>query len=251
MLPPPRAVTFDCWQTLMVEVDPSVARDARIDALASCARNLGRPLSHAGARQVLDTAWRRHWQRWQVHDSTGAGEIARWALESMGLPDEVVADAAPDLQKVLAEASLASEMRELAGARATLERLERAGIRRALICDTGFSPGPVVRQLLARLGLLDLLEVQVFSDETGVSKPHARMFHAALTALAVLPANAVHVGDLRRTDIAGARAVGMHSVRIRDHYDDRSQHAEADEVADSHAHLCELLGMGVCAEAQL
>jgi hypothetical protein len=33
----------------------------------------------------------------------------------------------------------------------------------------------------------------------------------------------------------------MRTVRIRDHYDDPSDHAEADHVADSHAHLRDLL----------
>jgi len=227
----------------MVEVDPSQAMDARIDLLACCARDAGRPLSHDGAREVLDTARRRHWQRWQVHEASGAGDIARWALEALKLASEDVAARVPELARAFAEASLAREVRAVPGAGATLLRLEAAGIRRALICDTGFSPGRVVRQLLARLDLLDLLEVQIFSDEIGVSKPHARMFERALDPLGCEPADAVHVGDLRRTDIAGARAFGLRSVRIRAHYDDPSQYPEADEVADSHAHLCEILGL--------
>jgi putative hydrolase of the HAD superfamily len=161
----------------------------------------------------------------------------------MQLPDSVVDERAPELQTLFAEAALGGEVEALSGARATLERLERAGIRRALICDTGFSPGRVVRQLLERLELLALLEVHVFSDETGVSKPHARMFERALTPLSIDPSDAVHVGDLRRTDVAGARAFGMRSVRIRDYYDDDSRHPEADEVAESHEHLCEILGL--------
>jgi len=56
-------------------------------------------------------------------------------------------------------------------------------------------------------------------------------------------ARAANVGDLRRTDVAGARGVGMRTLRIRDRYDDESEHPEADLVADSHAHLLELLGL--------
>ena len=239
----PKAVTFDCWQTLMVEVDPAQARHARSDALAACARAAGRPLSHEGAREVLAAALRRHQQSWHSQQATGAGEVARWALESLQLPDAALREVLPELGRTLAQASLACEMRALEGARATLERLAESGIRRALICDTGLSPGQVVRQLLAGLGLLDLLEVQIFSDEVGVAKPHARMFERALQPLGVEAADALHVGDLRRTDIAGARAMGMRSVRIRDHFDDPSQHPEADAVADSHAHLCQILGL--------
>ena len=88
---------------------------------------------------------------------------------------------------------------------------------------------------------LELLEVQVFSNEEGVPKPNPRVFHAALEALGVASADAVHVGDLRRTDVAGARGVGMGSIRIRQVHDDRSDHPEADAVADSHRHLLEIL----------
>jgi FMN phosphatase YigB (HAD superfamily) len=54
----------------------------------------------------------------------------------------------------------------------------------------------------------------------------------------------VHVGDLRRTDVAGARGVGMASVRIRAAHDDDSALPEGDHVAASHAELREILGCG-------
>jgi FMN phosphatase YigB (HAD superfamily) len=78
----------------------------------------------------------------------------------------------------------------------------------------------VVRQLLARHQLLDLLELTIFSDEIGVAKPHARAFESALEGLGVAASGAVHVGDLRRSDVAGAHAAGMGSVRFRGRHDD-------------------------------
>ena len=108
----------------------------------------------------------------------------------------------------------------LDGADATLAYLAERGVRRALVCDTGFNSAGVVRQLLARHGLLDRLEVLVFSDEAGVPKPNPRVFELALGPLGVPPERALHVGDLRRTDVGGARALGMKSVRIRAPYDD-------------------------------
>jgi FMN phosphatase YigB (HAD superfamily) len=49
-----------------------------------------------------------------------------------------------------------------------------------------------------------------------------------------------HVGDLLRTDVAGARGVGMASIRIRAVYDDPSEQPEADLLADSHSQLREI-----------
>ncbi|NNL67114.1 MAG: HAD-IA family hydrolase, partial [Myxococcales bacterium] len=85
--------------------------------------------------------------------------------------------------------------------------------------------------------------VQVFSDEVGVPKPHPRIFRAALEPLGVDPAQALHVGDLLHTDVAGARSFCMASVRIRALHDDPSALPEADFVVDSHAELRTLFGM--------
>jgi putative hydrolase of the HAD superfamily len=236
-----RAVTFDCWNTLLYEPDPQRAHGWRVDALVEIAARVGAEADPATVRVVLETVWLRHIQLWQRGVSTGPGDIAGWSLRELGSED---AGAVGELTRAFAEASLATEILPLEGARATLERLAACGVRRALVCDTGFSPGPVVRELLDRSGLLDLLEVQIFSDEEGVPKPHRRMFEAALAPLGVEPAAAVHVGDLRRTDVAGAREVGMRTIRIRDRHDDDTDLPEADAVADTHAHLLEILGVG-------
>jgi putative hydrolase of the HAD superfamily len=120
----------------------------------------------------------------------------------------------------LEEEILQRDVCVIAGARELLRDLRERGVRTALICDTGFTPGRVVRQLLARHGLLDSLEVTVFSDEIGVTKPHPRAFARALDSLGVPAQGAAHVGDLRRSDVAGARAAAMGSVRFRGHHDD-------------------------------
>jgi putative hydrolase of the HAD superfamily len=237
---PPRAVTFDCWSTLIYEPDSSQAREIRVAALAEIAAQLGQDLSLERADSVLQQARARHVQGWIEEIQTGSIEIAQWALEDLGLPD---GEAASELARRLSQASYQQDIRALDGARETLEVLAERGIRRALICDTGFTPAPIVRDLLDRAGLLALLEVQIFSDEAGVPKPNPRVFRMALEGLGVSAGEAVHVGDLRRSDIAGARRVGMGSIRICWDHDDQSDQPEADAVAESHEHLRKLLGV--------
>ncbi len=77
-----------------------------------------------------------------------------------------------------------------------------------------------MRRWLERHQLLDLREATVFSDEVGAPKPEPRPFRAALQALGVEVAGVVHVGDLRRSAVAGTKRVGMRTVRIRAHHDD-------------------------------
>jgi FMN phosphatase YigB (HAD superfamily) len=235
-----RAVTFDCWGTLLYEPDPLRSFGPRVESVVAFAAAAGRRVGVEEARLALDTGWRRHIALWEEGRASGAPEIAGWALAELGIDEP---EAASGLAVALGEASLRSEVLPLDGARSALERIAGAGVGRALVCDTGFSPGRVVREFLDRAGLLDLLEVCIFSDEAGVPKPHPSVFRAALEPLGALPGEATHVGDLRRTDIAGARAVGMRAIRIRWHHDDLSEHPEADTVVDSHDHLVDVLGI--------
>jgi putative hydrolase of the HAD superfamily len=238
---PPAAVTFDCWQTLLYEADWTLAHARRVDALVHAAVEAGRPASREEAEAAFGAAWERHIACWRDGIATGAHRIAVDALAGLGF--RAPHPALEHLVREYEEASHSGQVRSLEGAGETLEALARAGVRRALVCDTGLTPGRVVRRHLERVGLLRLLEACAFSDEVGAPKPAPRIFHAALDPLGIAPARAVHVGDLRHNDVGGARALGMGAVRLRARHDDRSPLPEADAVADSHAHLRELLGV--------
>jgi putative hydrolase of the HAD superfamily len=231
-------VTFDCWNTLLVDRNLDAARALRTEALVAAAAERGVEVPPEAALAAIRAAHHRHVELWRQGTGTGSPEMAAWALASFGVEDRELAAA---LGRRFEDAGLAGEVEALPGAEAALARLAARGVRLALVCDTGFSPGRIVRRFLARVGLLEQLEIQVFSDEVGVPKPDARMFAAALRPLGVDPAHAVHVGDLRPTDVAGGRAFGMGTVRLCAAFDDCSEGPEADLVAASHAELIELL----------
>ena len=235
---PLRAVTFDCWRTLLVERDWSVAHALRVDALVEAAKRVGRDSDRAELSGVFDAAWNRHIARWTCGVASGAAEVPRDALEILGLSAEGAGFAA--LVTSWEEASHSGAVKAVDGSLAHLGFLSSAGVRLGVICDTGLTPGRVVRHLLHDAGLLTYFDVCVFSDEVGVPKPDPRIFHTALDALAADASHSVHVGDLLRTDIAGARGVGMASIRIRAAYDDPSEQPEADLLVDSHAQLQEI-----------
>lgn len=237
----PAAVTFDCWNTLIYEGDWELAHALRVTRLREAAEEAGRPVAPEEATRAFDAAWERHMGDWRAGEASGAREVAHWALGELGLRDPH--PALEHLVKSFEEASHTGGVRALAGARETLEALAGAGIPCALVCDTGLTPGRVVRRHLDRLGLLDGLAEQIFSDEVGVPKPDPKIFRAALVPLGVRPEHALHVGDLRRTDVAGARSLAMRSVRLRARHDDRTPLPEADFVVSSHADLRALLDL--------
>lgn len=118
----------------------------------------------------------------------------------------------------------------LPGAREGVEFLASKGPL-ALISDTAFSPGAVLRELMERDGVADYFRTFIFSDETGVAKPHPEAFLKALQGLGARPDMATHIGDIERTDIVGARGVGMQAILYRTP-DRQHKYAEEETVAD-------------------
>jgi putative hydrolase of the HAD superfamily len=239
--PTPRAVTFDCWNTLLVEEDWPLAHALRVTALHDVAEQAGLETTWEDAGSAFDAAWGRHQELWSTGVASGSREIARWGLEILGLPNS--GPSFETLVHLFEEASHTSHVKALDGARELLGALVAADVPCGLVCDTGLTPGRQVRRLLHRAGLLKALTTQIFSDEIGVPKPAGLTFTAALQSLGVAPEHALHVGDLRRTDVAGARAIGMRSVRIRDRYDDTGEGDDADFVVTSHTELRKALGV--------
>lgn len=230
-----RAVTYDCWGTLLKDRDWKGAWKKRLGALSAFLH-----IDETEADALLKDAWARHEEAWKQIESFGAGRMAAHCLEARGVSDDESLSA---LTKEFEEASLEVGVEAVEGAAETLKELRSGGIRIGLICDTGLTPGRVVRQMLAENGVADHIEVMCFSDEVGVPKPGAEIFEKALAGLGVNPPEAIHVGDLRRTDIQGARNIGMHAARFRAVHDDRSDIADAPIVLDRHEQLLEAIGL--------
>jgi FMN phosphatase YigB (HAD superfamily) len=109
--------------------------------------------------------------------------------------------------------------------------------RLAVICDTGYSPGSVLRKVLDRHGMLIHFDYLYFSNEHGMSKPDARVFERTLGKLGVSAREAAHVGDIQRTDIAGAQAAGMAAVHFLGANDYDARRSTADAVVRSFEEL--------------
>ena len=119
-------------------------------------------------------------------------------------------------------------------------------MRLGIICDVGMTPSTALIANLEREGILELFDHWSFSDEVGHYKPAPEIFEHALAGLGgIEPSASAHVGDLRRTDVAGARAMGMTAVRYTGVFDDDSQpEPEGHHVVDHHAALTEVLPIG-------
>ena len=131
-----------------------------------------------------------------------------------------------------------------------LDGLRAAGVKIGIICDVGLAPSSTLRRYLDRHDLLRRFDHCSFSDEVGCFKPDPAIYAHALAGLGGFdPTEAAHIGDLRRTDVAGAQAAGWFAVRYTGANDDPGSSAdgsdqiEADAVIADHAHLLAAVGL--------
>lgn len=236
------AVCFDYWNTLMHEDGRML--QLRREAWAARIGATGRALADHELDAAFEGGWRRFTAAWEANEQYLIADAARDLLADLGVDDSdgsLHAALLADLDGLADRAELVPAP----GIADCLRQLKDAGIRLGIICDVGMTPSTTLRRQLERQGLLDLFDHWSFSDEVGWYKPAAAIFEHALSGLGdVDPARAAHVGDLRRTDVAGARAMGMVAVRYRGIADDHDDALpEADIVCDHHGELPELLGL--------
>jgi HAD superfamily hydrolase (TIGR01509 family) len=95
------------------------------------------------------------------------------------------------------------------GALETLASLRARGIATAIVSNWDAR----LPTLLAAIGLTEAVDAVVVSFEVGVEKPAPGIFGEALRRVGVGdPADAWHVGDHPREDVAGAREAGMQPI---------------------------------------
>jgi HAD superfamily hydrolase (TIGR01509 family) len=101
----------------------------------------------------------------------------------------------------------------VAGARSLLTRL-RADVRIGIVTNNMLAEQTAK---LAHLGITDLIDVLVTSEEVGIAKPDPAIFAVALKRLSSTPSQAVMVGDSWPADILGATRLGMRAVWLNRH----------------------------------
>jgi putative hydrolase of the HAD superfamily len=234
------AVTFDFWNTLVWE-EAGHLRGIRAEAWAGLLEEAGFATERALLDAVFDSAWERYVHHWTSNQQYQSVQAAEEILEQLGFP--VPLHVRRELIDVYTGAGRRATLHLTDGIETCLRTLKQAGLRLGIICDVGMTPSDQLREHLAARGLLELFDHWSFSDEVGHYKPSPVIFEHALGGLGgVDPTRAAHVGDIRRTDIAGARAMGMTAVRYTGISDDQSQaEPEGDHVVADYTALPDLL----------
>lgn len=241
------AVTFDYWNTLCAEPPGGYLRGRRLEAMSRVMADAGVGDAGIVLAGAYDAAWLEYVAAWESNSQYTGRHAARHIADTVEAHFGLRNGVREQLFDAFASASIAGEA-ELAlvdGVGEVLESLRDLGILLAIVCDVGFTPSSELRRHLEHHGLLRHFDAWAFSDEVGVYKPDKRIFEHALAGLGSPDTRrCVHVGDRRRTDIAGAQAIGMRAVRLTAVFDDDpAQGPSGDAVVASYDDLLPTLGL--------
>ena len=234
---PPAAVSFDFWHTLVSEPDGLLAklrREAVLRALIEHDIEVeGEVLeAHLVAAQALQT---EAWEQGEHFEPTWAAAHLADAIDGLEGPGH-----GRVVEAYLSTGGTA-DVELSPGAAGTLASLAAEGVQLGIICDVGLTGSRHLRRILDRAGVLCHFRGWAFSDEVGHYKPSSAIFRHMLDQFELGEGDVVwHVGDLRRTDVAGARGSGLVPIRYRGIADDTSDAPEADLVIDNLSELTSL-----------
>ena len=222
-----KAVTFDLWQTLILEEAEVNRRRAqlRIIRISEALREAGHPHSEEELWRAYQNCISACAEFRSIGRETSFDGQINIFLEKLkpGLSDTLSRERKWHVREAYDLPFLESPLPPDPAAAPTLQALKARGISLGLISNTAMTSGATFRVYLERLGLLSYFDALIFSDEIGWAKPSGEVFRHALDSLDVPPDETVHVGDDRAADVGGALKAGIRAIwiaRPADSYDE-------------------------------
>ncbi len=234
-----QAITFDLWDTLLID-DSDEPKRAAQGLAPKCVerRNLVQkfierhePISRELVDPAYDTADAAFRQVWYGQNVTWTVR-ERLSVLLKGLGRNLPGPELDDLVRLHEDMELTVRPDLAAGVVEVLGNLQ-GKYRMGVVSDAIFSPGRALRQLLADYNILQFFDGFVFSDEVGCAKPNIAVFEAAAAALGAELGQIVHIGDREQKDVEGAYAAGARSILCTVVKDRGSQNTKADAICRS------------------
>lgn len=206
------AVLFDLGDTLL-DFDPLPRRQlfesaahATYEHLKS--RNCKLPeFKKYFALHIRAVRWAYIWASLRGREIDSFGALQRWCTQQ-GYPhdDQSIRELIwMWYQPIIPRSSVAPDVLP------ALRQLQSDGLKLAVVSNT-LLPGCVLDRHIEMVHLKEFFPVRIYSSEVGYRKPKKIIFQAALDALNLPPQQCLFVGDLVKTDIKGARRMGMTTI---------------------------------------
>jgi putative hydrolase of the HAD superfamily len=234
-----KAITFDLWDTLVVDDSDEAKRaerglrskfDERRHLLWE-ALNAEQPidletvhLAYNVGDAAFNKTWKEHHITWPIAE--------RLHVILKGLGRELPEAAFNAVVRAHEEMEVEIPPDTMPGAAPVLERLAKR-YKLCIVSDAIVSPGRCLRQLLENHGLAKPFSGFAFSDEVGHSKPHRSMFDSAASQLGVEIGEMLHVGDRDHNDVKGPQRLGMKAILFTASRDVDKTDTTAEAVCES------------------
>jgi putative hydrolase of the HAD superfamily len=213
-----RAVTLDCWGTLLLDspAGDEGYRRHRLAGMEAVLTAAGAPVRARDLERAYAASGEHLARVWRSRRDVPVRRHVTALLEALDpeLPARLDEATLAELVDAYGRPALRVPPAADEGARAALDELARRGMALGVVSNVMRSSGAVLRAVLDHRGLLAPFKVLTFSDECGVRKPDPEIFRLTLDRIGVAPGEAVHVGDDPVLDVEGARDVGMRVVQV-------------------------------------
>jgi len=212
-----RAVTFDLWETLLLERNGWNLRrtNARCKSLARALNELGIEISaeqfaFAFKKMALWLA-----SFWDTNKDVTHLDQVRFIIKTASRGAIVIKEEWIDqLSSAYVSAFFEVPPYLNPDADKVLHALKDRNKLIGLVCNIGLTPGFGLRKFLAKEGLANYFDLMLFSDEVGIRKPNPRMFQISAQELQAKPYEIVHIGDNLKSDVWGAKNAGFKAIYL-------------------------------------
>ena len=239
-LPEITAVTFDLWQTLLLDNrDLGQVRSLiRLEGAQDAIARFGEAFDLEHIREAYRACYRECRRIREENLDVSFREQVEIFINNIddGLVERLDEETILEVIRTYDESFWVHPPAPHTDAQSVLREVKAMGLDIGLISNTGMTPGETFRQYMDQLGLLKYFDVLTFSDEVKISKPGEEIFQMTLSSLGAKPAQTIHVGDHVKNDVVGANRCGLKTVWITGFYeneDPSDPDTQPNETVDS------------------
>lgn len=221
------AITFDFWNTLYKAPQGNLFLERRIEVFYDVLKEYGKEVKIDKIRLAVQKCWAKAhaYQREEGLEMTPRGHVDYILKELNILASKEQWD---NLYHIYTSFILEDPPEVNDGVKETLEALQ-GKYKMAVICNTGVTPGVIIREVMKEDGIYDYFDYLTFSDEVGCAKPNPKIFALTLEKIGKNSSVAAHIGDDAITDVFGSKRAGMTSIWLAP--------LNEESVADADYHL--------------
>jgi len=216
------AVTFDLWQTLILDTrENGIARsNLRLSAANETLRSAGLNYDLTEIKQAYENCSKYCREIRDNNKDINFNQQVEVFIRFIDptLLGKLSTQEIKQIRETYCNAFFSHPPFPHPNATEVLFTIKNMGLKLGLISNTSMTPGYAFREFLNEHSLLEYFDILIFSDEVLISKPSKNIFHHTLAALNVGPGQTVHVGDHPITDVNGANLAGLGSIWIEGFY---------------------------------